>query len=80
MATSGAARSGYCVKRARSSSFAIRYPGGLFDFSEADDQSDARVIPGLFVAFGSLHGFAIMTPDGRPTTALGLQIRKSNSW
>lgn len=41
------------------------HPGGLFDFSEADDQSDARVIPGLFEAHGSIHGSAIMTPDGR---------------
>ncbi|TKD15795.1 ThiF family adenylyltransferase [Rhodobacter capsulatus] len=41
------------------------HPGGLFDFSEADDQSDARVIPGLFEALGSLHGSAIMIPDGR---------------
>ncbi|MFD1882170.1 hypothetical protein [Paracoccus pacificus] len=68
------------MKRALSSGFAIPHPGGLFDFSEADDQSDARVIPGLFEALGSLHGSAIMTPDGRPTTALGSQIRKSNSW
>lgn len=37
------------------------HPGGLFDFSE----SDARVIPGLFEAHGSLHGSAIMIPDGR---------------
>lgn len=41
------------------------HPGGLFDFSEADDQSDARVIPSLFEAHGSIHGSAIMTPDGR---------------
>lgn len=41
------------------------HPGGLLDFSEADDQSDARVIPGLFEAHGSLHGSAIMIPDGR---------------
>lgn len=41
------------------------HPGGLFDFSEADDQSDARVMPGLFEALGSLHGSAIMIPDGR---------------
>lgn len=41
------------------------HPGGLFDFSRADDQSDARVIPGLFEALGSLHGSAIMIPDGR---------------
>lgn len=40
------------------------HPGGLFAFSEIDDASDRRVIPGLFEALGSLHGSAIMTPDG----------------
>ena len=40
------------------------HPGGLFDFSEVDDASDRRVIPGLFHALGPLHGSAIMTPNG----------------
>jgi len=40
------------------------HPGGLFAFSELDDASDRRVIPGLFQALGPLHGSAIMTPDG----------------
>lgn len=40
------------------------HPGGLFAFSDADDRSDEIVIPCLFQAFGSLHGTAIMTPDG----------------
>jgi hypothetical protein len=37
---------------------------GLFAFSQADDDSDRRVIPGLFHALGPRHGSAIMTPDG----------------
>lgn len=40
------------------------HPGGLFGFSAADDASDKLVIPGLFHALGSLHGTAIMVPDG----------------
>lgn len=40
------------------------HPGGLFAFSDADDESDRAVIPSLFQAFGALHGSAIMTPDG----------------
>lgn len=40
------------------------HPGGLFTFSDADDESDCQVIPCLFHAFGTLHGSAIMTPDG----------------
>lgn len=40
------------------------HPGGLFAFSEVDDASDRRVIPGLFHALGPLHGSAIMTPNG----------------
>lgn len=51
------------------------HPGGLFDFSEADDQSDARVMPGLFEALGSLHGSAIMIPDGRVRGRLYTQDR-----
>lgn len=40
------------------------HPGGWLEFSHIDDESDARVIPGIFEAFGSCHGSAIMTPDG----------------
>lgn len=40
------------------------HPGGLFDFSDADDESDRQVMPSLFHAFGTEHGSAIMTPDG----------------
>lgn len=40
------------------------HPGGWLQFSHIDDESDAKVIPGLFHAFGNCHGSAIMTPDG----------------
>ncbi|MCY0154979.1 ThiF family adenylyltransferase [Hoeflea alexandrii] len=40
------------------------HPGGWLEFSHVDDESDARVIPGIFEAFGDFHGSAIMTPDG----------------
>ena len=40
------------------------HPGGLFGFSDADDESDRKVIPSLFHAFGAVHGSAIMTADG----------------
>jgi hypothetical protein len=40
------------------------HPGGLFDFSLHDDKSDQLTMPGVFQALGSLHGTAIMTPDG----------------
>jgi hypothetical protein len=40
------------------------HPGGLFAFSSADDQSDARVMPCLFQALGFVHGSAIMVPGG----------------
>src|SRR3546814_4698498 len=40
------------------------HPGGLFAFSDADDESDLQVISSLFHAFGALHGSAIMTTDG----------------
>ncbi|MBD8066042.1 ThiF family adenylyltransferase [Devosia sp. PTR5] len=40
------------------------HPGGWLDFSSIDDDSDARVIPGLLEALGDRHGSAIMTPDG----------------
>lgn len=40
------------------------HPGGWLDFSHVDDESDRKVIPGIFQAFGHCHGSAIMTPDG----------------
>lgn len=40
------------------------HPGGWLQFSRIDDESDVRVIPGLFHAFGTCHGSAIMTPEG----------------
>ncbi|WP_025504913.1 ThiF family adenylyltransferase [Vibrio parahaemolyticus] len=43
------------------------HPGGVFNFSECDDQSDQQVIPSLFEGISSstaCHGSAIMTPDG----------------
>ncbi len=40
------------------------HPGGLFGFSIEDDESDQRVIPSLFHAFGTVHGSAVMTADG----------------
>jgi hypothetical protein len=40
------------------------HPGGLFGFSDVDDESDCKVIPSLFHAFGAVHGSAIMTADG----------------
>src|SRR6185437_3992246 len=40
------------------------HPGGLFAFSDADDESDARVMPCLFQACGSMHGSAVMVPGG----------------
>lgn len=40
------------------------HPGGLFAFSEVDDDSDRRVVPSLFAACGDRHGSAIMTADG----------------
>ena len=56
------------IDRAESEGLAIvlihSHPGGLFAFSDADDQSDQRVLPCLFQACGDLHGAAIMTPDG----------------
>jgi hypothetical protein len=54
------------------------HPGGLFAFSDADDQSDRAVIPSLFQAFGTLHGSAIMTADGAVRARLyepDLQVR-----
>jgi hypothetical protein len=40
------------------------HPGGLFQFSDADDESDRQVIPCLFDAVGAEHGSAIMTAGG----------------
>lgn len=40
------------------------HPGGLFAFSDVDDESDRQVLPSLFAACGDLHGSAIMTADG----------------
>jgi hypothetical protein len=40
------------------------HPGGLFAFSDADNESDRLVIPSLFHALGDLHGSAVMTEDG----------------
>lgn len=40
------------------------HPGGLFAFSRADNESDARVMPCLFQACGSVHGSAVMVPGG----------------
>ncbi|MBL8596420.1 MAG: ThiF family adenylyltransferase [Devosia sp.] len=40
------------------------HPGGWLDFSWVDNESDARVLPGIFQAFGGRHGSAVMTPDG----------------
>ena len=40
------------------------HPGGLFAFSDVDDESDRHVLPSLFAACGEAHGSAIMTPDG----------------
>ena len=40
------------------------HPGGFFDFSKYDDSSDQITMPCLFAALGTLHGSAIMIPDG----------------
>lgn len=40
------------------------HPGGMLAFSDDDDASDRKVVPGLFQALGRLHGSAIMTPNG----------------
>lgn len=43
------------------------HPGGLFDFSDCDDQSDLQIIPCLYQAISepnTSHGSAIMIPDG----------------
>ncbi|TIP49782.1 MAG: ThiF family adenylyltransferase [Mesorhizobium sp.] len=40
------------------------HPGGWLDFSSVDNDSDARILPGIFQAFGDHHGSAVITPDG----------------
>ena len=40
------------------------HPGGLLDFSDVDDASDAITMSSLFEAYGDIHGSAIMIPDG----------------
>lgn len=40
------------------------HPGGLFGFSQQDNDSDRLTMPGLFQALGPLHGTAVMTQDG----------------
>ena len=40
------------------------HPGGLFDFSFADDQSDSATIPALQSGINAVHGSAIMIPNG----------------
>lgn len=56
------------IDRAESDGLAIillhSHPGGLFAFSQVDDDSDLAVLPSLFHAFGDLHGSAIMVPSG----------------
>lgn len=41
------------------------HPGGMLEFSEIDDASDAVVMPCLFAAHGDIHGSAVMVQDGR---------------
>ena len=41
------------------------HPGGMLEFSEIDDASDAAVMPCLFAAHGDIHGSAVMVQDGR---------------
>lgn len=43
------------------------HPGGMFSFSDCDEESDLKVMPSLFqgsVSTDIPHGSAIMTPDG----------------
>jgi proteasome lid subunit RPN8/RPN11 len=40
------------------------HPGGYFQFSDADDQSDRSLVPALQQANDALHGTAIMVPAG----------------
>lgn len=59
------------IDKAESESLSVilihSHPGGLFDFSNYDDDSDLRTIQSLFEGVSlptTLHGSAIMTPDG----------------
>lgn len=40
------------------------HPGGLWAFSHIDDESDALVMPALLQATGTMHGSAVMVPNG----------------
>ena len=40
------------------------HPGGFFDFSDLDNESDRLTMPGLFQAIDAVHGSAIMVPSG----------------
>lgn len=40
------------------------HPGGYFEFSDVDDQSDAKTIPSLIQGVAAIHGSAIMVPGG----------------
>ncbi|MDN4501152.1 ThiF family adenylyltransferase [Alteromonadaceae bacterium BrNp21-10] len=53
------------------------HPGGMFDFSSHDDESDHQVIPCIYQAVsksGIMHGSAIMIEDG----AIRARIYKNN--
>lgn len=58
------------------------HPGGLFDFSKCDDDSDKDVIPCLFQGAESkadCHGSAIMTPDGKIKARMYDQNNRSSN-
>lgn len=40
------------------------HPGGTPEFSVVDDRSDHEIIPSIFQACGSVHGSAVMLPNG----------------
>ncbi len=40
------------------------HPGGMPEFSLVDNRSDLEIIPSIFQACGSLHGTAVMLPNG----------------
>lgn len=40
------------------------HPGGTPEFSIIDDRSDREIIPSIFQACGSVHGSAVMLPNG----------------
>lgn len=56
------------IDRAEAESLSVilihSHPGGLFAFSQADNESDQVALGSVFQAFGQLHGSAIMTSDG----------------